>query len=251
MGYVFNFTDAIAYDRWLDSPENRKAVRRQTRLMVELLDPIRRESIIDIGCGTGSGLLKFLEMGLQVTGIDPSPYMLDIARRKAGHRVDLHRCFAEDLPFQDNSFTYGCLNTTLEFVENPERALEEIFRVTKDRVFLGVLNKYAIKGIERRIKGIFMESIYNRARFFSVWELKQMIRTLLGNVPVQWRTAFQFPSMGGHMMTKLEQLEGSDLLQRCPFGEFTGMVVTLVPRYESRPLALRYPAKPTAGPVAG
>jgi hypothetical protein len=31
-------------------------------------------------------------------------------------------------------------------------------------------------------------------------------------------------------------------VQRCPFGTFAGMVITLVPRFRTRPLALRYQA---------
>ena len=41
---------------------------------------------------------------------------------------------------------------TLEFVEDPKKAIEEVSRVTKDRIFIGVLNRYAIKGIQIRIK---------------------------------------------------------------------------------------------------
>lgn len=251
MSYVFDFNDAVAYDRWLESPENRVAADRQTRLMCDLLKPAKGESVLDIGCGTGRSLLPLIDLGLQVTGLDASPYMLDIAVKKTGHRADLHRGYAEKLPFEDNSFAYACLNSTLEFVEDPNRALAEAFRVTKDRVFLGVLNKFAIKGIQRRIKGIFIESIYNRAKFFSIWELKQMIQSLLGDVPLQWRTVCQFPATGGRVAAKLDRLERSDFVQRCPFGEFTGMVVTLVPRFRARPLSLRYHSKRTTGEVAG
>jgi ubiquinone/menaquinone biosynthesis C-methylase UbiE len=251
MGYVFDFNDAVAYDRWYESPENRTATERQTRLMLDLLKPVKGETILDIGCGTGKSLLPFLDMGLQATGLDASQYMIDIAVKKTGNRADFHRGFAEDLPFEDNSFAYACLNTTLEFVEDPEKTLKEAFRVTKDRVFLGVLNKYAIKGIHRRIKGIFIESIYNRAKFFSIWELKQMIHTHLGNVPLEWRTVCQFPATAGRVAAQLERLERSELIQRCPFGEFTGMVVTLVPRFKTKPLSLRYHPKHTTGEVVG
>ena len=41
-------------------------------------------------------------VALQVTAIDPSPYMLDIAFRHFGNRMEFYRGFAEDLPFDDN-----------------------------------------------------------------------------------------------------------------------------------------------------
>ena len=251
MGYVFDFNDAVNYERWFQDPDNRFAVDLQNQLMLNMLKPIRGESIVDIGCGTGVSLRAFLEKGLLVTGLDPSPYMLDIAIKNTGNQVDFHRGVAEDLPFEDNAFNYACLITTLEFVENPQKALEEACRVAKDRIFLGVLNKYAIKGIHRRVKGIFTATIFNHAKFFSIWELKQIIRDILGNVPVTWRTVCQFPTTQGRIASYLERLERSELVQRCPFGEFTGMVITLVPRYTTKPLSITYRTKHKTGIVTG
>lgn len=248
MSYVFDFTDAISFDRWLNEPRNRFAAEMETRLMVDLLQPQRGESVLDIGCGTGANLRTFLEMGLQVTGLDPSPYMLDIALRNAGNRVDFYRGFAEDLPFDDNSFNHACLVTTLEFVADPFKAIAEASRVAKDRIYIGVLNRYALKGIQRRVQGIFTRTIFNQARFFSIWELKQMIRDILGNVPVTWRSICQLPSASGKLSCKLEQ---SQLIQKTPFGAFVGMTVTLVPRFRTRPLAIKYHSKGVIHPAAG
>ena len=212
--------------------------------MRNLLQPMRGESVLDIGCGTGACLEAFLEMGMRVTGLDPSTYMLDIALKKIGHRADLYRDYAEDLPFDDNSFNYACLFSTLEFVDDPQKVLREAFRVSKDRVFIGVLNRYAIKGIQRRVKGIFTPTIFNHARFYSVWELKQMIRNIMGPVPISWRTVCQLPTNSVKFVYNLEQ---SKIIQRCPFGAFAGMVVTLVPRLRTRPLTVRYQAKGSSG----
>ncbi|MEW5910157.1 MAG: class I SAM-dependent methyltransferase, partial [Thermodesulfobacteriota bacterium] len=142
MGYVFEFIDAVNYERRLSISKNRFALDLECRILNTLLNPARRETLLDIGCGTGSVLLFLLNQGLQVTGIDPSPYMLDIAKKTVGNRADLHRGFAEDLPFEDNSFNYTSLFTTLEFVNDPQKALEEAFRVSKDKVFIGALNHY-------------------------------------------------------------------------------------------------------------
>ena len=248
MGYVFDFNDATYYEKWLNDPKNRFAVDLEKRLMLNALKPVHGDSLLDIGCGTGSCLQTYLDSGLQVTGLDPSPYMLDIAQKNIGNRVDLHRGVAEDLPFDDNSFNYACLITTLEFVENPKKALEEACRVAKDKIFVGVLNRYSITGIHRRVKGVFSRTIYNHACFFSIWELKDIIRSLLGNVPISWRTVCQFSSSPGQITSKIEQFS---LIQKCPFGAFIGMSVTLVPRYRTRPLTLPYKTKGTTRAVPG
>jgi SAM-dependent methyltransferase len=248
MGYVFDFHDAKHYDDWLIKRKNRLAADLESRLMMGMLDPAKGESVLDIGCGTGASSIPLLDKGLDVTGIDPSPYMLDIMSATLGSRVSLYRGYAEDLPFDDNSFNHACLFTALEFVDDPRKALEEAFRVAKDRVFIGVLNRYALTGIGRRVKGIFTPTIYNRANFFSVWEIKSMARNLLGPVPVSWRTVCQFPGPWGSWM---KQFEGSGIVQRFPFGTFAGMVVTLVPRFRTRPLAIRYQPKEVGRIAAG
>jgi ubiquinone/menaquinone biosynthesis C-methylase UbiE len=256
MGHVFDFSEAKSYEQWFNRPQNKAAFDLETQLMRDLLQPMRGESVLDIGCGAGACLSALLEMGLQVTGLDPSTYMLDISLEKMGNRVELYRGFrvelyrgfAEDLPFDDNSFNYSCLFTTLEFVDDPVKALREAFRVTKDRVFIGVFNRYALKGIQRRVKGIFSPTIFNHAQFFSVWELKQMIRSIIGQVPVSWRTVCQLPIPSGKLVYNLEQ---SKIIQRCPFGAFAGMVVVLVPRFKTRPLAAPYEAKDPSGAATG
>jgi len=244
MGHVFDFHEALAYEKWMKKPENELAFQMEIQLLRDMLQPHAGESILDIGCGTGACLKAFLEMGLKVTGIDPSTYVLDIALSKVGNRVDLYRGFAEDLPFDDNSFNHACLFTSLEFVEDPEKTLAEACRVAKDRLFIGVLNRYAIKGLERRVRGMFSPSIYNHARFFSVWELKHMLYDLVGPVPISWRTVCQLPLPSGKFAHSFEQ----PILQRCPFGAFAGMVVVLVPRVRTRPLTVRY--QPSQRPEA-
>jgi ubiquinone/menaquinone biosynthesis C-methylase UbiE len=248
MGYVFDFNDASWYERWLHSPKHRIRRELETRLMLELLAPRRGETVLDIGCGTGASLLPFVELGLQATGLDASPYMLDIARTRLGHHVDLHRGFAEDLPFDDNTFNYACLVTTLEFVENPHRAIEAACRVAKDRVFIGAVNKFAFEGVALRVKGVFRPLVFNHARFFSPWELKRILRNTLSQVPVTWRTVFQFPIVAGDWMLRLEH---SRLVQRCPLGAFVGVTAILQPRFRTRPLALRLQAKSPRRAVPG
>ena len=248
MGYVFDFHDAASYDKWLQNSANRFALSLETDLMISMLNPEKGRTLLDIGCGTGENLLKYLEMGLHVTGLDPSPYMLDIAADKLKNRADLHRGFAEHLPFDDNFFNYASLITTLEFVEEPEKALEEAFRVTKDRVFIGVLNRYALKNFHRRVKGIFTSTIFNQAQFFSIWELKQIIKKILGDVPLSWGTVCQFPFSSYRFVSILER---NSIIQKCPFGAFVGMVVIPVPRYKTTALPLKCRVNHSIGAAEG
>ncbi len=234
MGYVFTYKDAVAYEKLLQNPRDREAVDLENWLMCKMLRPRRLETVLDIGCGTGEGLLALRNAGVQVTGLDPSPYMLDIAGRKLGHRADLHQGFAEDLPFEDNAFTYSCMTNTLEFADDPQKALEEMFRVTRTRVFIGIINRHSSRAACLRLQQVFTRDIYRHARFFTVWELKKMIRTIAGNVPLCWQTAYQIPRIISRPFHRIRPLRYKD-----PLGEFIGITVALVPRFTTRQLRLK------------
>lgn len=62
--------------------------------------------VIDIGCGTGALCSVLEDLGLQVTGIDPSKKMLEIARKKNDSRnIKFHKeNVLEGLPFEDKCF---------------------------------------------------------------------------------------------------------------------------------------------------
>jgi ubiquinone/menaquinone biosynthesis C-methylase UbiE len=249
MGYVFEFSDAVAYENWLKQDRNQVVVGLEHRLMLEMIQPVVGDSLIDIGCGTGASLEPFLGKGVSLTGIEPSLYMLDVAQKKIGHKADFHQAHAEDLPFDDNYFNYACLCLCLEFCDNPKKALEEACRVAKDGVFIGILNKYALKALQRRIRGIFKTTIYNRARFFSIGEIKQMLFSILGNVPVASRTVCQFPGLTHPLIARMES---SRFAQRSPFGAFAGIMAVPVPRFRTTPLTLKCPgnkAAPSSSPA--
>ncbi|THB78783.1 MAG: class I SAM-dependent methyltransferase, partial [Desulfobacteraceae bacterium] len=181
-------------------------------------------------------------------GIDPSTYMLDKAADKFKDRVTLHKGSAEDLPFEDNSFEYSIMFTSLEFTERPAKAIEEACRVTKDKIFIGVLNRYAPTNIIRRVKGYFRPNIYSHARFFGIWELRQILFAILGKVPITWKTTLQMPCFSGRIPGFCEDIR---LVQKSPFGTMIGMKIEPVPRFRTRPLALKIKTRKSYKPATG
>ncbi len=248
MGYVFTYNDAIAWHQRREHPDIRAQIRMENRLICRMLNPLKGQSVLDIGCGTGEGLLALSEAGLQVTGLDPSPHMLEFASRKMGNQADLHRGTAEDLPFDDNSFTYACMVNTLEFTDFPIRALEEAFRVTKDKVFIGIMNRHSFQSAWLRTVRIFTRNIWSNAVFFTVWEMKRMTRSLVGNVPFSWRSANLVPIPFGSFFRKSGYFE---LISKNPLSPFIGITVIPVPMFRTRPLELKCRPSPAAGTVAG
>ncbi len=165
MGYVFDFKEAGHYDAWFSQPGNRHYFDLEIKLILDLMDLRPGQRVLDIGCGTGMSLLPLLDRGLSLTGVDPSTYMLDVAHERLGSRVDLHRCPAEALPFEDNAFETALFFTSLEFTDRPAKAIEEACRVAREQVVIGVLNRHAPVNVCRRCKGFVFPSIYSNTRF--------------------------------------------------------------------------------------
>ncbi len=55
-----------------------------TAFYIDLASDERASSIVDIGCGTGLLACELARRGHQLTGVDPSAAMLDVARRRPG-----------------------------------------------------------------------------------------------------------------------------------------------------------------------
>jgi len=88
--------------------------------------------VLEVGVGTGKNL-KYYPAGAQVTGIDNSAGMLEIAREKAEgmQNITLLLMDAEHLDFPDNTFDYVVTTFVLCTIPDPLKALEEMRRVLK------------------------------------------------------------------------------------------------------------------------
>jgi ubiquinone/menaquinone biosynthesis C-methylase UbiE len=211
---------AAQYELWYQMPEGQYADILEKKLFLKLVQPKSGQSVLDIGCGTGHNLAFFKELGLKAAGIDASKPMLDIASQKLGTSAELYWGHAEELPFDNNSFDIVTLITVLEFVPDPTEVLKEAGRVARVQIYLGILNKISLLGINRRIMGKFRDSIYNRAKFYSVWEIEAMVRGAIGKVPLEWRTTLFFPLSWHKYMYWLDRLLPS---VNNPFGAFLGL----------------------------
>lgn len=89
--------------------------------------------ILEVAVGTGLNLSRYPE-GLHVTGIDLSPEMLAIARKRAadeGTNVTLREGDAHALPFPDASFDSVVCTYSLCNIPDTSRALGEMKRVLR------------------------------------------------------------------------------------------------------------------------
>ena len=60
--------------------------RAAARVVVDAVAPAAGEHVADVGTGTGNAALLVAERGARVTGVDPAPRLLEVAREAAAGR---------------------------------------------------------------------------------------------------------------------------------------------------------------------
>lgn len=219
---AFNADVAARYDRWFETPWGSYADRAQRRLLRVLARPLPGERALDVGCGTGRYVGWLCGHGLDATGVDLSRAMI----ARASERVRAGRVLvgdAEALPFEDGSFDLVTGITALEFTAHPRRVLGEMVRVCRGRVFLGVLSRVSMYGLQLRAKG--ERSSFAGMHAYSVGELLGLVKEMAGVRELTWRTTLLGPEghspEGVELANALDRLPGVD---RLPLGAFIGVV---------------------------
>lgn len=236
MRYIFNIEDARRYNEWYQSDLGQSVALVQKRLLLRLWSPSSFQRVLQVGCGTGIFLEWFAQLGHQVSGVDSSAAMLNIARLRLPPRILLEQCSPEELPYEDNAFDTVVMMTVLEFADEPVPALREAFRVARRNVVLGALNKYSIISLRHYLERFWKTSVFSHARFFSVFELRRLVEVVMaGPVPHRWGTCLTLPYGA---LRFLRFLECSKYFQWHPFGYFIGMRVDL-----------RYPVQTVLDPL--
>lgn len=109
----------------------------QPRAKARIMDAFVRLSglkpgarVLDVGCGSGTFTGLLAERGYRASGLDISPKLVALARRKFP-RIDFHEGDAENLPFGHESFDGVLLSGLVHHFRDPRRLAAEVYRVLK------------------------------------------------------------------------------------------------------------------------
>ena len=132
---------AEAYALWAASYPARAhnpVMQAEERAMLALMpDTLQGEAVLDVGCGSGRYMLHALRRGAtRVIGVDLSPAMLaragtELARWQAGADIDLVQGSLEALPIPDARATLTLCGLVVGHLDQLQRALAELCRVTR------------------------------------------------------------------------------------------------------------------------
>jgi SAM-dependent methyltransferase len=207
-------SDPHSYDAWYRTPRGAWIGELEYSLVSRLLGAGAGDGILDVGCGTGYFGRRFLAAGMRVTGVDTDARMLAYAANLSPG-IEFAQAGAEKLPFADNSFDFAAAITSLCFVEQPARAMQEMWRVARKGIALGLLNRRSLFYLNKRHSPGYQAARWDQWREVRNW-LQQ-----LNPVPftVSHRTTVFLPD-GGLLARGVEVV----LPSRLPWGGFLAVV---------------------------
>lgn len=114
--------------------------------------------MLDVASGTGLVAAELLRGGFRVTGLDQSPEMLAVARRRLEDTVELVEAAAESMPFADESFDHLTFTYLLRYVDDPGATLAEIARVVRPRGVVASLEFGVPRGLARPLWELYVRA---------------------------------------------------------------------------------------------
>ncbi len=159
------FTDE--YENWFNA--NNKLFQSELLALKQVVPTDKKGLEIGIGSGIFAEKLdiKF--------GIDPSKNMLKLARQR---NLNADYGTAENLPYPDNSFDFAVFITSICFINNPSKALQEANRVIRQNgdLIIAFIDKESFLG-QTLIAEKNDSKFYRTANFYSVKEMISLIES--------------------------------------------------------------------------
>lgn len=156
---------ALEYDKWFENHEVEYAL--ELKAIREYLP--KEGDGLEIGAGTG----RFTQpLGISL-GVEPSEAMRSLALSRGANTV---AGTAESLPVVDATYDYAVLVTTVCFLDEPELAFKEVYRVLKAEGFIivGLIDKESKLGKKYEDKKN-KSKFYKNANFHSVMEIQKKL----------------------------------------------------------------------------
>lgn len=121
------------YARWArryDSYANSLIALEEPFVHALLGDDLAGRRVLDVACGTGRHTAVLAARGARVTGLDPNPAMLAVARAKCP-QVEFREGRADAIPFEPGAFDLVLCALLMEHLPDVRPALAEMHRVAR------------------------------------------------------------------------------------------------------------------------
>jgi phosphatidylethanolamine/phosphatidyl-N-methylethanolamine N-methyltransferase len=149
-------------------------IRRQKRKLFRSINHLPPGRILEVGVGNG-GHFKYYNRH-EIVGIDTSRSMLRRARTNLKNNIQLIHMNGENLLFPNEDFDYIVLSHVITVANNPDKLLEEVYRVLKPNGKVFILNHFTpsnwLKYLDRFFQCIsrmfFFKSVFHISDISSI-----------------------------------------------------------------------------------
>ena len=137
--YDFAQKRNVNYEKW-------------NEIMIECVPP--NTSVLELAGGTGEISIRVAKKAKYVVCTDLSEKMLKVARKKAEtigniKNIKFKKANIYDLKFKDNQFDIVIASQVLHLLDNPQRAIDEMKRVSKDKIIVPICLIKNVKGFAK------------------------------------------------------------------------------------------------------
>jgi phosphatidylethanolamine/phosphatidyl-N-methylethanolamine N-methyltransferase len=153
----------------------------QKRKFFGMINSYPQGRLLEIGVGNGNHLKHYGSH--DIIGIDTSENMLDHARKYERDNIQILKMNGEALLFPNEAFDYIILSHVIAVVEDPEKVLEEVYRVLKLGGKVFILNHFTpdnwLKYLDISVAGI--SKLFHFKSVFHITSLQKIEKFKLLN----------------------------------------------------------------------
>lgn len=124
-----------------DYPEIARRIEQAAQVLVEAVGAGEGAELLDVATGSGNAAIAAARAGAKVTGLDLTPELLDVARRRAADaalEISFVEGDAEELPFESDAFDLVTSCFGVIFAPRHEQAVAELVRVARPGAKIGI-----------------------------------------------------------------------------------------------------------------
>jgi SAM-dependent methyltransferase len=174
-------------DKWF-----RKGIKDRFDITINESKKDSIKSILDIGCGPGHFVVKFLEQGKKITALDIAPSMIEIAKKRVqsmGKESEVIFILENYLEYRPTEkFDAACVMGFFDYVEDPVVVLKKLINDIKKEIYISIPNNKGFLAWQRKIRynlrncplflysREFLEDSLKKARCFEISEITEIDR---------------------------------------------------------------------------
>ena len=141
---------------------------------------LHMETFLDVGCGTGEYLFEVSKFCDEPIGLDVSSTYLKRIKRK-NKELSLIQADAQALPLKDKCIDYVLCSETIEHLQDPEIAIQEISRVACKEFIISTPNYGFLRVAMVKISKVFVRELDKSVRHVNILSLLQLHEKILKN----------------------------------------------------------------------